>query len=125
MYHKESHMQAIESAKRIKDLLKEYPTRINTAVFQANILSKGILEYKDFKADIIITDVPYGNLVSWEGTNGTVTDILLDNLIPILKPNSVVVICSDKKQKIKSDKYQRLEKQLIGKRKFEILSLKK
>jgi hypothetical protein len=50
--------------------------------------------------------------------------MLLENLIPVLKPDSVVAICSDKKQKIKNDKYQRLEKHQIGKRKFEILALK-
>lgn len=122
-FRKRSHEEAIDSAERIMDIIKEYDTKPITSVFKRDILSKEALVDQDFKADIIITDVPYGNLVAWEGIKQNPINILLDNLIPILKPNSVVAICSDKSQKIKVDKFRRLERQLIGKRKFEILTL--
>ena len=82
-----------------------------------------LLTKKSFKADIVMTDVPYGNLVAWQGDREDGIGVLMENLIPVLKPDSVVAICTDKKQKIKTEKYRRLEKQLIGKRKFEIFAL--
>ena len=122
-FGKMSHKEAIKSGKRILNGIKNYATKPTISVFQGDILSKDYLKIKELKADIIITDVPYGDLVSWQGTSQGPINILLDNLIPILKPNSVVAICSDKSQKIRVDEFRRLERQRVGKRKFEILTL--
>ncbi len=45
---------------------------------------------------------------------------LLDQLLPVTKEKTVVAICSDKSQKFQSDSFQRIEKQVIGKRLFQI-----
>ncbi|QVK19044.1 N-6 DNA methylase [Mycoplasmatota bacterium] len=122
-YKKESHKEAIKSSKRILNLIKKYPNKPTTNIFQLDILSNSFFKNEPFKTDIVITDVPYGNLVTWQGKNVDFINTMLNNIIPILKPNSIVAICSDKKQKITSNKFKRLEKQFIGKRKFEILAL--
>jgi tRNA G10 N-methylase Trm11 len=128
-FNRQSHIEAAESAKTLMNLIKEEHNinTINKMTFQADILSKNIkniLEEKNFKADIIITDIPYGNLSSWQENEDNSMSNLLDNLIPVIKPESVVAVCSNKRQKILSENYIRLEKQQIGKRKFEIFTLR-
>lgn len=122
-YGKASHLSAIESAERLMGTVKKNSEKPEVHIFQCNILEDGLLNLKIPKADIIITDVPYGSLVSWQGTEQDFINKMLDNLVPVIKPDSVIAICSDKKQKVKHERYKRLEKQLIGKRKFEILML--
>lgn len=120
-YQKASHQEALDSANKLKTLLKPNVT-IHTNIFVNNILNIDNVSKQKFKADIVITDVPYGNMVSWNGNEKTV-DLqvsLLNHLIPILNIGSIIAICSDKKQKFSSEQFKRLEKQLIGKRKFEI-----
>jgi len=48
-------------------------------------------------------------------------DVLLDSLYKTCCVDTIVGICMNKKQKVRNDKFIRLEKQQIGKRKFEIL----
>ncbi len=123
-FHKDSHKEAIESSNRIMNLLKKCPVKPKVTLFQADILSKDTFNNINFKTDIVYTDVPYGNLVEWQGEELDYINTMLINLVPVLKPNSIIVICSDKKQKIRNEQFKRLEKQIIGKRKFEILTLK-
>lgn len=118
-HKKPSYAETIKSAERLSVLAEQ--RNINIRVFTADALKYDYAN-SDFKADIIITDVPYGNLTSWQG-DGFEMNALLDNLILCLKPDSVLAVCSDKSQKINNTNYKRLEKQLIGKRKFEILKL--
>lgn len=118
-HNKQTYTETIKSAERLSVVAGQI--NINTRVFTADALKYDYIN-SNFKADIIITDVPYGNLTSWQG-EGSEIHALLDNLIPCLKPDSVLAVCSDKSQKINNTYYKRLEKQLIGKRKFEILRL--
>lgn len=146
-YNKQSHLDAERSALKLISLLRN--SDIKTSVFAVNVLEKIIL---DKTPDIIITDVPYGNLVSWEGPvnilkkdlgkymendivdawrethmqdswKGAV-DLLLDSLYEICGENTIIGICMDKNQKVTNQQFIRLEKQLVGKRKFEILRKK-
>jgi len=116
-YQKQSHIQARESAIKLRGLLKN---DIEYKIFQCDALGHINLE---IKPDIIITDVPYGNLAVWEGNQENVIDKLLDSLYEICYSGTVIGLCMDKKQKISSSKFIRLEKQQIGKRKFEILGI--
>ncbi|EOS43872.1 hypothetical protein C809_03730 [Lachnospiraceae bacterium MD335] len=75
--------------------------------------------------DIIITDVPYGNLVEWDSGELIAIDLMLEQLWTISHENTILAICMNKKQKINCSKWKRLEKQSIGKRKFEILYVNK
>ncbi len=117
-HNKASHLEAVDSAGRLLSIIKEAPHEIKCEAFNADILSDNPLRDKNFKADIVFVDVPYGNLVSWQ--RESVDFNLLDNLLPVLNEKSIVAICSDKSQKFKSEHFQSLEKQLIGKRKFQI-----
>ena len=74
--------------------------------------------------DIIITDVPYGALVEWRGENDHPINSMMEQLYRIANPNTVLAVSMDKLQKINSSRWDRLEKQNIGKRKFEIYKLK-
>lgn len=121
-FGKQSHKEAIDSAKRLMHIVKKYDKKPAISVFKGDILVKETLTAKDFKADIVITDVPYGNLVSWQGAGQDPINVLIENLMPILKPESVVAICSDKRQKMAVENFKRLERQRVGKRKLEILT---
>jgi len=123
-YNKLSHLQAIKSAKNLAELISK-ERKINTITFNADILSSSALSNTSFQADIVFTDIPYDNLVSWQKGDEDSANRLLDNLLPVVKPDSVIAICSNKRQRVHSDKYIRLEKQQIGKRKFEIFALRK
>ena len=115
-FNKKSHKEALESAKKLSRLVqKEIPAKI----FQADAFKEIPV---DIKPDIIITDVPYGNLVSWQGGSDEVSS-LLESLSKICSRETIIAICMNKNQKIKSTHFKRLEKQTVGKRKFEIFRL--
>lgn len=116
-YGKESHKEALESLDRIKKLITN---KISTEVFVKNALEAVELS---FLPDIIITDVPYGNMTAWNEGNGGVNK-LMDALYDSCGQDTVIGICMDKKQKIMTERYHRFEKQQIGKRKFEIYKKK-
>jgi hypothetical protein len=138
LYGKVSHFEALQSIERIDKLI--------TKDIKAYVFYQDIMKVRDlsFVPDIIITDVPYGNMVAWtqdyksdssseiqhdrkhkeynnimDGANDNISR-MMDAISGICGRDTIICICSDKKQKIYTDKYQRLEKQLIGKRKFEI-----
>jgi len=135
-YGKESHREALESIDRIERMVSG---DIRTDVFKRNALDKDRLS---FTPDIILTDVPYGNLTDWSGRssdgynvgrcssagssdanqmiNIDGINLLMDALYEICGQDTIVCICSDKKQKIRPERYKRLEKQRGGKSKFEI-----
>lgn len=112
-YEKESHREALISVDRIEKLL--------TKEIKANVFPRNALQTSDlpFIPDIIITDVPYGNLVEWDDSSKGVNQ-LMNVVSSVCGKDTIVCICMDKKQKIQTDLFHRLEKQVIGKRKFEI-----
>ena len=111
-YGKASHLEAAESAER---LMGRLAADVEAEVFTADCTK----ELPDIHPDIIITDVPYGDLVSWEGSGGMTA--MLGQLWKIAHEDTVLAVCMDKSQKIVSDGWKRIEKQNIGKRRFEIL----
>lgn len=115
-YGKQSHIDAKTSAIKLQKMLSNNDLSIE--VFVADALRDLQISTAP---DIIITDVPYGNLVNWDGKQLNGVDLLLASLYNICDAHTVIGICMDKKQKISVDGFTRLEKQIIGKRKFEIL----
>lgn len=116
-YGKSSHKEALESLERVKNLISK---EITASVFTQNVFEISSLP---FIPDVIITDVPYGNMVEWNEGFGGINQ-MMDALAKICSPETILCICMDKKQKIQTDLFQRLEKQIIGKRKFEIYRMK-
>lgn len=112
-YGKESHLQALQSIERIEKLIHK---ELKTGIFKRNALEVGDLP---FLPDIIMTDVPYGNMTFWEEGDGGVNR-LMEALSEVCGKDTVICVCMDKKQKIQTNTWQRLEKQQIGKRKYEI-----
>jgi tRNA G10 N-methylase Trm11 len=115
-YHKQSHLDAEKSAVELKKMINN-PT-LKTNVFSADALQEIKL---NIKPDIIIVDVPYGELVTWKGSEQNYLDALLNTLSMLCHSNTILGICMDKSQKVTNKFFVRLEKQTIGKRKFEIL----
>lgn len=115
-YNKPSHMEAKESANRLFEMIRN--KNIKTHIFVADALNNiSIVK----TPDIILVDVPYGDVVNWETNEDNAINKLLDSLYNICNEETVLGICMDKKQKITNNYFIRLEKQSIGKRKFEIL----
>ncbi|GIP34399.1 hypothetical protein [Paenibacillus sp. J2TS4] len=123
-YGKASHKEALEAACRIREGVVQRRNPIPAVSFQADILSEGERASAFCpRADLIITDVPYGQTAQWEG-EGEGQDPLhrmLDQLLHLVHPSSVLVLIADKKQKIRHEGYKRLEALKIGKRQAAIL----
>lgn len=122
LHNKTSHTEALISAENLLNIVKNAANEIEYQVFHTDILSEHPLDQHPFKADLIITDVPYGNLVKWQNSDGEPVN-LLDQLLPAVKEGSIVAICSDKAQKFQSEHFRRVEKQVIGRRLFQIFRL--
>ncbi len=115
---KASHTEALLSAERLAARLNGRD--VFSHVFCASALQSVHFEHQKIEADIVITDVPYGDLVSWKNGTEDPLDDLIANLLHIVKPGAVIAICHDKLQKITDISCQRIEKHAVGKRKFEI-----
>ena len=125
-FDKQSHKDAFKSTEVFLDIAEHRAINPKIICFNADVLNKESFEKLNFKADIIITDVPYGNLVAWSDVdekNNTI-DRLLDNIIPILHKDTIIAISTDKSQKIRNEHFIRHNKFKIGKRVIYILQVK-
>lgn len=125
-YGKASHQDALKSAQLLRShsltLAQQYPVR--TRVFRANATKdKEILNnIRANSVDIVFTDVPYGLHSDWSSVEGIdPISAILDVLRNVLSSTSIVAIASDKRQKVSHEKYQRIERFQIGKRRVMIL----
>ncbi len=128
-YGKDSHKEALKSAHILKSKTisstQDHP--LETRVFQSSA-TDGAEIAKNIKAnsvDIVFTDVPYGQHSHWQGSNADEESnplrAMLDALLSVLSPSSVVAIVSDKKQKVSHESYRRVEQFQVGKRRVVIL----
>ncbi len=109
---RDSYSDALGSLERLRAGLK---CEVESEIFGADCTKP----LPDIRPELIITDVPYGNLVDWQGEGAL--RAMLDRLWEISGEDTVLAVCTDKSQKIKSDGWVRVEKQNIGKRRFELL----
>ena len=121
LYNKESHKGALESITRMQAQVNQLTAirPIQTHVFRADATDAASLRtgLQDTLIDMVITDIPYGQHSQWEGTQADdPAHAMLEALFPFLSPKSILVVASDKHQKISHGKYKRLEKLQIGKR---------
>lgn len=130
LYGKESHKEALESAhhlqNRISTLTQDHS--LKTRVFQANVLDGEALRerLKSDSVDIVFVDVPYGLHSQWRNPDsnselGNSLWRMLNALLGVLVPTSVVAVVSDKRQKASHESYQRLEHFQVGKRRVVLL----
>ena len=116
-YNKESHKKALNSALKLKYIQKNMSDNIKFNCFKANALK--IYNY-NFKVDLVLSDLPYGNITEWSQKNNS-TKIFLNNLLNVLNQKSIVTIITAKKQKINHRKYNRIKHFTIGKRRISFL----
>lgn len=64
-YGKPSHRDAVESAERLAARLPAVP--LPTRVFQADACAPPCPQALELRADIVVTDIPYGRLTPWQG----------------------------------------------------------
>ena len=128
-YGKESHREALGSACKLRDRIAALAEKhtIQTGVFQANALDGAALRKNlgGVAVDIVFVDVPYGQHSQWrlpDSISGAANPLwgMLDALLTILQPTSLVAVVSDKRQKAVHAGYQRLEQFQVGKRRVAI-----
>jgi 16S rRNA G966 N2-methylase RsmD len=118
-FGKLSHRRALESAYRLKTMMQD--SAIETRCFNSNILhAPDYLLITKMKIDIIFADIPYEFLAIWQGNISGKDEVwlTLDNLLPVVNPNSLIVIASAKKTTVEHRKYTRIRKISIGRRKI-------
>jgi hypothetical protein len=118
-YDKQAHTEAIASATRLRQQWQQQT--ITTHLFCADVMDKDAVMagMNGRRADIVLTDVPYGWLSDWQTTTNTDHAPiwrLLESLHPVLAENAIVAIATDKRQKVAHEAYGRLEKFQVGKR---------
>lgn len=129
-YGKESHKEALDSAHRLRARMRAFTSDhlLKTKVFQANALDNKALHenLNGTIVDIVFVDVPYGLHSHWHNPNST-SEMdnplwqMLDALLGVLVPTSIVAVVSDKRQKASHEGYQRIEHFQIGKRRVVLL----
>lgn len=112
-YEKQSHADALESIERLREKVE---STIDTEIFVADCTK----ELPSLMPDIIITDVPYGNLVEWNTESSNPLYDMLQQLAHISREGTVLALSMDKKQKVEHPNWVKKKKQIIGKRKFDI-----
>lgn len=115
LYGKQSHAEALESLRELRGKIGE--RSVESTVLRADCTKPLPLSEKP---DIIITDVPYGDLASWQGGDNAPIDEMCAQLCDISRGGTVLAVVSDKKQRARAQSWAQLEKQLIGKRMFTI-----
>jgi 16S rRNA G966 N2-methylase RsmD len=128
-YGKESHRGALQSAFMLKEKLSALTEKQprTSKVFQANAMDRQeILNHIQPKCvDLVFTDVPYGRHSNWRDSrlNALANPLvsMLDALYEVVSPSSMIAISSDKQQKVRHEKFQRVEQILVGKRRVVIL----
>jgi tRNA G10 N-methylase Trm11 len=111
-FERPSYAEAVESAGNLARLLPERGVAAEAFVADAFHLPED-----GFRADVILTDFPYGTMKEWQSGGA---DSFLAAMRGRLRPGGVVCAVMDKSQNCEADGFFRIERQKIGKRKFEI-----
>jgi hypothetical protein len=129
LYQKESHHEARQSAENLKNKLLQL-TRTHTIpadIFQADALGGDTVRehFTEKRADLVITDLPYGIRSHWilpETARGKEPAwFLLENLRDALAAEAIVAIASTKQHKIAHEGYTQIGRLKSGKRQVVIL----
>lgn len=122
-YGKASHSAALTSAALLRKRISAFIDPPGVRTFCASALdAKAIVEnLAGSKVDIVFTDIPYGQHSQWQGAQADPVPAMLEALLPVLSPVSVVAIASDKQTKVAHAQYQRVEYFQIGRRRVVML----
>ena len=120
-YGKESHTQALQSARRLRAVVESRDHPIAIDCHRAGALDTDAVRGIRIKPDMVITDVPYGVATHWSDAGKDPINKMLSNLLPLLKPESAVALISDKAQTAHHDAYLRIQKFNIGRRRVTLM----
>ena len=123
-YGKESHFRALESALKLKSILERRSNTIEVKCFVSDITKNNNLCNTIHDVNMIITDLPYGEIVSWDSIEDekVAVEKLLDNVIIVMSSESVIAIISRSKSKIKHKDFKKVMRFVMGKRQITILN---
>ena len=116
LYDKASHHDALNSIIPLSTLLKS--NVIRTQAFVADALTRTLAHSS---VDLLITDVPYNNVVGWQGRIADPISHLLNIQYDILREDAIVAIITLKDQKISHKRYEHLKHITLGKRRISFL----
>lgn len=124
-YNKDSHRDALKSAQLLRNKITglDQEHSFTTKVFRASAIdNRTIIEHLSAgSVDIVFTDIPYGQHSEWHDSASNPIGSMLNALIDILSPSSIVAIVSDKGQKASHEHYQPIEHFQVGKRRVVLL----
>lgn len=69
---------------------------------------------------MILTDLPYGQLVEWQGAAESAPAQLMEALKPRMQPHTILAISADKAQQVAHPDLVRVEKFQVGKRRISL-----
>ncbi|SEO13969.1 hypothetical protein [Paenibacillus sp. OV219] len=115
LYNKASHISALESAERLSSCIAGSNMESVTA-FQSDVTASDNKVIHN-RVNIVITDLPYGDIVTWRSDSSDPLVDFFDSVYDLLEPtHSVLAVIADKSQKLKHEKFRRIEFVKIGKR---------
>ncbi|WP_135555288.1 hypothetical protein [Paenibacillus cymbidii] len=118
LYHKESHLHALESVERLGRLNQTAAIQLQCFPFNIAGVTRPLIN----NVNIIMTDLPYGNIAYWKGSNDNPIHQMLQNIHPLLDiNNSIVAIVCDKKQLVMHEGFKKIHAVNHGKRKITFL----
>ena len=132
-YNKPSHAAALKSAHALKNRLSSLTDThpIKTSLFRADATDGQALVagLGNKTIDVVITDVPYGQHSNWQtrdsGQPPAPSPVwqMLEALLDVVSPHTIVAVAADKQQKIAHPGYRRLERFRMGKRQIVLLGV--
>jgi tRNA G10 N-methylase Trm11 len=118
LYRKESHLHALESVEQLHRLNQTAVKHLQCFHFNIAGAAGPLME----NVNVVITDLPYGNLTSWRGSPDNHLQQMFHNIYPTLDlNNSVVAIVCDKKQTVAHGDFEKIHACNHGKRKITFL----
>ncbi len=130
-FGKASHSIALKNALELKQRLSELIAshKIDTQLFRADVTDRQAVsaELAEAPVDVVMADIPYGQHSNWDAATAALVSAtdpvhqLLESLLPVMRPNAVVAVAAAKKDKIRHEQYQKLERFTVGKRQIVIL----
>ncbi|WP_058304046.1 hypothetical protein [Gorillibacterium timonense] len=119
LYGKPSHREALISASVLAEIVSKQERIPDWAVHHHD--STGAVPPEEVKeVDLVVTDLPYGGLVSWQGEADAPVQAFLSQLTRCLNRDAIVIVVADKGQKLTHEAYKRLQAGKVGKRQYAI-----
>lgn len=120
LYDKASHKEALISADKLSGNLSL--TSIGkVSVFPHDITNASPGSELPHAVNIVITDLPYGDIVTWKSeSENPLTEFFEHVYEHLAAAQSVLAVIADKKQKLQHEKFKRIDLSKAGKRQFAI-----